>query len=184
MLKEAVLKPEIRFEVFESSLFSELNISVHELLLSAFEGDFSEEDWQHSFGGVRLIGFMNEEIVAHGAVVPRVVRIDDVEEKIGYVEAIAVDPRFWRQGIGTALMEEITKICKSQYQFSMLSTGEKDFYRRFGWVDFKGESYVDLGEKVVRSEEEDEGLMYLGVGNYLNVSPLKVICKSRPGDAW
>ena len=178
------MKPDIRFEVFESSLFSEFNIAVHELLLSAFEGDFSEEDWQNSLGGLRLIGFLNEEIVAHGAVVPRVVRIDDVEENIGYVEAIAVAPRFWRQGIGTALMEEITKICKSQYQFSMLSTGEKDFYRRFGWVDFKGESYVDLGERVVRSEEEDEGLMYLGVGNYLNVSPLKVICKSRSGDAW
>lgn len=171
-------------DVFPENLLDKVESEILNLLKDAFEGDFSEEDWQHSLGGVRLIGFMNEEIVAHGAVVPRAVRIDDVEEIIGYVEAIAVDPRFWRQGIGTALMEEITKICKSQYQFSMLSTGEKDFYRRFGWVDFKGESYVDLGEKVVRSEEEDEGLMYLGVGKYLNVSPLKVVCKSRAGDAW
>jgi aminoglycoside 2'-N-acetyltransferase I len=171
-------------DVFPENLLDKVESEILNLLKDAFEGDFSEEDLQHSFGGVRLIGFMNEEIVAHGAVVPRAVRIDDVEEIIGYVEAIAVDPRLWRQGIGTALMQEITKICKSQYQFSMLSTGEKDFYRRFGWVDFKGESYVDLGEKVVRSEEEDEGLMYLGVGKYLNVSPLKVVCKSRAGDAW
>lgn len=171
-------------DVFPENLLDKVESEILNLLKDAFEGDFSEEDWQHSLGGVRLIGFMNEEIVAHGAVVPRAVRIDDVEEIIGYVEAIAVDPRFWRQGIGTALMEEITKICKSQYQFSMLSTGEKDFYRRSGWVDFKGESYVDLGEKVVRSEEEDEGLMYLGVGKYLNVSPLKVVCKSRSGDSW
>lgn len=172
------------FQNFDSALPVTLIPKVRQLLVDSFEGEFSEDDWQHSLGGVRLIGFMNEEIVAHGAVVPRAVRIDDVEEIIGYVEAIAVDPRFWRQGIGTALMEEITKICKSQYQFSMLSTGEKDFYRRSGWVDFKGESYVDLGEKVVRSEEEDEGLMYLGVGNYSNVSPFKVVCKSRAGDAW
>jgi aminoglycoside 2'-N-acetyltransferase I len=171
-------------DVFPENLLDKVESEIRNLLKDAFEGDFSEEDWQHSLGGVRLIGFMDEEIVAHGAVAPRAVRIDDVEEIIGYVEAIAVGPRFWRQGIGTALMEEITKICKSQYQFSMLSTGEKDFYRRFGWVDFKGESYVDLGEKVVRSEEEDEGLMYLGVGNYLNLSPLKVVCKSRAGDAW
>lgn len=178
------MKLPVRFEACDLTFSLGLLNSIRKLLGSAFEGEFSDEDWQHSFGGVRLIGFMNEEIVAHGAVVPRLVLIDDVEEIIGYVEAIAVDPRFWRQGIGAALMREITKICISQYEFSMLSTGEKDFYRRFGWVDFKGESYVDLGEKVVRSEEEDEGLMYLGVGNYLNVSPLKVVCKSRAGDAW
>ncbi|NCX77013.1 MAG: GNAT family N-acetyltransferase, partial [Actinobacteria bacterium] len=105
--------------------------------------------------------------MAHGAVTYRPIQFDGIEESTGYVEAIAVDPDYWRKGIGTALMKEITSICLKSYQISMLSTGEKEFYRRLGWIDFVGESYIDLGNEVIRSEEEDEGLMYLPSGEYL-----------------
>ncbi|NCX01241.1 MAG: GNAT family N-acetyltransferase [Actinobacteria bacterium] len=172
------------FQNFDSALPVTLIPKVQKLLVDAFEGEFSEDDWQNSFGGLRLIGSINEEIVAHGAVVPRMIRIDDFEISVGYVEAIAVDPEYWRQGIGTALMKEITSICLKSYQVSMLSTGEKEFYRRLGWIDFVGESYIDLGNEVIRSEEEDEGLMYLPSGEYLVSVPKRVICRARAGDAW
>lgn len=174
----------VTFEICEESLSSTIASSIRELLSRAFEGDFSEEDWQNSFGGLRLIGSINEEIVAHGAVVPRLIRIDDFEISVGYVEAIAVDPEYWRQGIGTTLMKEITSLCLKSYKISMLSTGEKEFYRRLGWIDFVGESYIDLGNEVIRSEEEDEGLMYLPSGEYLVSVPKRVICRARVGDAW
>ncbi|NCV44358.1 MAG: GNAT family N-acetyltransferase [Actinobacteria bacterium] len=174
----------VTFEICEESLSSTITSSIRELLSRAFEGDFSEEDWQHSFGGTRLIGRCNGRIVAHGAVTYRPIQFDGIEESTGYVEAIAVDPEFWRQGIGTALMKEITFICLKSYKISMLSTGEKEFYRRLGWIDFVGESYIDLGNEVIRSEEEDEGLMYLPSGEYLVSVPKRVICRARAGDAW
>jgi hypothetical protein len=66
----------------------------------------------------------------------------------------------------------------------MLSTGEKEFYRKQGWVDFLGESYVKENGIEIRTEEEDEGLMVLlGVLRSLSI-PRKVVCEARDGDFW
>lgn len=66
----------------------------------------------------------------------------------------------------------------------MLSTDEKVFYERQNWLDFEGNSYVFKDGVVIRSNDEDEGLMYLpGLSQDMG-SPKKVICESRVGDAW
>ena len=37
---------------------SELESSIRDLLDLAYEGDFSSEDWEHTFGGQYFIGFL------------------------------------------------------------------------------------------------------------------------------
>ena len=66
----------------------------------------------------------------------------------------------------------------------MLSTGDKEFYRRHGWLDFEGESYILQEGVKVRSEDEDEGLMFLLGLQYQKVHPKEVVCESRTGDSW
>ncbi|MFM7889272.1 MAG: GNAT family N-acetyltransferase [Actinomycetota bacterium] len=158
-------------------------VSLRALLFDAFEGDFSQEDWEHTNGGLRFLGYLGAELVAHGSVIKRNVRIDEEDLKIGYVEGLAVAPLYWRRGFGSKLMSEITSYCKTEFRICMLSTGEKDFYRKLGWLDFEGESYVFRNGVEVRTADEDEGLMYLP-GSVNSPTMTKVVCEAREGDDW
>ena len=159
-------------------------LAIKNLLRDAYEGDFSEEDWRHTFGGARFLGTVNSEIVSHGAVVPREILINDQRFLVGYLEGIAVASKVQGQGIGSQLLSTISEFCASQYQLSMLSTDEFDFYQKFGWKQFNGESGVLIDHQVILTPDEDEGLMYL-IGNE---GLLEVIhsayCDSRDGDHW
>ena len=161
-----------------------LESSIRALLEVAYEGDFSSEDWEHTFGGQYFIGYLDETIIAHGCVVPRNMTIDGQGLIVGYVEAIAVSPTLWRQGFGTQLMTHITKFCKNNYELSMLSTDENEFYKRLGWRNFLGESFVRNGDLEVRSTEEDEGLMVLN-GKDSQIGKIRrAVCEMRSGDSW
>ena len=171
-------------QVLDADLDPQISAVARNLLNDAFEGDFSGEDWQHTFGGVRFLGFLNDKLIAHGAVVPRKIKVDESDLVVGYAEGIAVAPTYWHQGYGSLLMAEITSFCRSEFSLSMLSTSEKGFYRKHGWSDFEGMSYVLKDGVEIRSEDEDEGLMYLPGLSRDTGSPKKVICESRVGDAW
>lgn len=170
--------------VIDLDLTTQIESALQSLMSEAFEGDFSEEDWQHTFGGVRFLGYMDNQLIAHGAVIQRLMFVDGERKLVGYVEGIAVAPTYWRKGFGSHLMAELTTYCRSEFPLSLLSTDEKDFYRRHGWSDFAGESYVSNAGVEIRTEDEDEGLMYLLGSSQDYVGPRKVVCESRAGDAW
>jgi aminoglycoside 2'-N-acetyltransferase I len=163
---------------------SELESSIRDLLDLAYEGDFSSEDWEHTFGGQYFIGFLENTIIAHGAVVPRPMTINGTNLAVGYVEAIAVLPSRWRLGFGTQLMKEVTQFCHNNYEISMLSTDENQFYQRIGWLQFQGESFVKNSDTEVRTAEEDEGLMFLP-GKKSGITQIqRAVCDARGGDSW
>jgi len=168
----------------DADLNHRVEASLRELLADAFDGDFSNEDWKHTYGGLRFLGYLEKEIVAHGSVIERSVQIDGEDAKIGYVEGLAVAPMYWRRGFGSNLMAEITSYCRTTFLFSILSTGEKNFYRKQGWLDFEGESYVLRNGAEIRTLEEDEGLMYLPQSVKDKSSLTKVVCEARSGDDW
>ena len=174
--------------MFEVKRLDEIDLEIESRLVkmldAAFEGDFSAEDWEHTFGGYRFLGFLEAELIAHGAIVPRKIYVDSQHLTVGYVEGVAVDPRYWRNGYGSSLMAAITKVCRENFEVSMLSTDEKAFYTKHGWRDFQGESFVLVQGTEVRSEEEDEGLMYLLGNSTSDKGPRKVVCESRDGDSW
>jgi aminoglycoside 2'-N-acetyltransferase I len=157
---------------------------VRALLDLAYEGEFSSEDWEHTFGGQYFIGYIDQRIVAHGSVVSREMFIDGKAVTVGYVEAIAVLPTHWRQGFGAQLMAQITQYCHDNYEISMLSTDEKQFYKRLGWLQFSGESFVRKGSSDVRTTEEDDGLMLLFGKSGKAIEIRSAICHSRSGDDW
>ena len=157
--------------------------SLFTMLVDAFEGDFSEEDFLHTHGGVRMLGILDGQIIAHAALTPRNMLIDNQEAIVGYVEGFAVASSYQGKGFGKRLMKSMTDLCLDNYAISMLSTGENGFYRAFGWMDFLGKSYVIENGVKVRTADEDSGLMIRSnqLGKYLQA---EIACFSRPGDAW
>ncbi len=63
-------------------------LEIAKLLEDSYEGDFSEEDWLHTFGGARFVGTLENQIVAHAAVVPRAVLINDLPRTIDTLKAL------------------------------------------------------------------------------------------------
>jgi len=168
----------------DADLNTHIEVSLRELMAKAFEDDFSDDDWKNTYGGLRFFGHLEDRLIAHGAVVPRKMHIDGESVDVGYVEAIAVEPKHWRKGYGSLLLADITSFCKSEFSLSMLSTDETDFYSKSGWRVFQGISYVLQDGKEFRTEDEDDGLMFM-LGDEPGLKePRKAVCNSRSGDAW
>jgi aminoglycoside 2'-N-acetyltransferase I len=162
-------------------LLAELRLFV----LAAFEGRFSEQDWEHTEGGWRIVVFAGTTPVAHGAVVPRTLQVGDREFRAGYVEGVATHPRWQRQGMGSRLMDQVTSVVRDEYELGGLSTGSPAFYERFGWERWRGESYVRDGDELTRTADEDDGLMVLRLGPSTGVDlRAPITCRARGGDDW
>lgn len=153
------------------------------LLLAAFEGDFSEEDWEHALGGWHVVLRVDELLVAHAAVVPRELHAGSAPLRVGYVEAVAAVPA--GQGFGTAVMTEVNDLVRREFALGALSTGQHRFYERLGWERWKGRTYVRTQDGLVRTPEEDDGLTVLRFGGTADLdltAPLS--CEARSGDDW
>jgi aminoglycoside 2'-N-acetyltransferase I len=176
--------PELFFETLtgESSFF--LHNQLKNLLNKAFEGDFDEGDWLNSCGGIRVLGWLNNEIVAHASIVPRQMLVNDLRLTVGYVEAVAVMTSLQNQGIGSLLLEKFTNECLKNFEFSVLSTDGFAFYGRAGWKRFFGESAVQLENAVVSTPDEDENLMYLQRSNISSATITQLVCFPRAGSPW
>jgi predicted acetyltransferase len=110
--------------------------------------------------------------------------IDGQQVTVGYVEAVAVSPVYSGQGFGSMLMHRITEFCRDSYELSMLSTDEKNFYEKCGWLQFTGESFIACKNAEIRSADEDEGLMFLPSDKNERRDIRRAVCQARSGDSW
>src|SRR6185369_6085153 len=115
--------------------------ALRRLLDEAFDGDFSDEDWQHAIGGWHAIVSTRGSMVAHAAAVERHLVVDGHGFRTAYVEAVAVKPRHQRTGLGTAVLSRITSFVLAQFELGALSSGEWSFYERLGWERWRGPTY-------------------------------------------
>lgn len=152
----------------------------------AFEGDMTEDDVDHAYGGVHVVARDGGTVVAHASAVPRRIRFGGGPWRtIGYVEAVATDPACQGQGIGRSVMARLQDEIAARWPVAMLSTGSAtEFYAALGWEGWRGTSYTSTAAGVVADGEED-GLMVLRVDPALVPDlAVDVTCEDRPGDAW
>lgn len=158
---------------------------VRSFVYDAFDGRFSDDDWEHSAGGWRVVLFDDEVPASHAAVVPRALRIGQHEFRAGYVEAVATSRRAQHQGHGSAVLRRITSLVREEFELGGLSTGVPGFYQQFGWEPMRGPSYVLHGETLIRTPDEDDGLMVLRFGPSADADlTTAIVCTSRTGDDW
>jgi hypothetical protein len=66
-----------------------------------------------------------------------------------------------------------------------LSTSRQSFYARLGWERWRGPSYVRHGEQLIRTADEDAGLMVLRAGASAGPAlTASITCDARRGDDW
>ncbi len=158
---------------------------IRRLLDEAFEGEFSDEDWDHTVGGWHVVVSDGGRVVAHAAVVARTIEIDGRPFRAGYVEGVATAPRRQGRGLGSLAMAEVADVVRVGFEMGALSTGRHRFYARLGWERWRGPTFVRDGSEAIRTEEEDDGVMVLRYGPSAGVdltSPIS--CPARAGDDW
>ncbi|MCB0976056.1 MAG: GNAT family N-acetyltransferase [Acidimicrobiales bacterium] len=163
----------------------ELLTSTRALLDRAFDGDFTDEDWEHALGGVHATLVDDDVVVAHAAVVPRDIRIDGRWFRAGYVEAVAAHPDLHGKGLGSQVVDAIVDIIRDRDEVGVLSTGAQPFYERLGWERWRGSSAVLDEGGPRRTPEDDDSLMVLRTKHSATLAlDGEIACESRPGDDW
>lgn len=158
---------------------------IRRLLDRAFDGDFSAEDWQHTIGGWHVVVSDGGVALAHAAVVPRALQVAGRPLHTGYVEAVGTVPGQQRAGLGSLAMAEVTALLHTEFEMGALSTGAPGFYARFGWEQWRGLTFVRHGSELIRTEDDDDGIMVLRFGASTDVDlAASLSCEERPGDDW
>ncbi|MFD7975819.1 GNAT family N-acetyltransferase [Streptomyces sp. NPDC059071] len=137
--------------------------AVRDLLDTAFEGDFEDDDWDHTLGGVHvLVEDDRGSLVAHGAVAQRRVLHRGRSYRVGYVEGVAVRADVRRQGLGGAVMVELERVIDGAYAFGALSASDDGaaLYTACGWQVWEGRIETLSPDGIVRLPDE-EGSTYL-----------------------
>lgn len=167
-----------------ADLSREVLTKARALIFEVF-GDATEDDWEHCLGGVHAIAWENDDLVGHGAVVLRRLLYRDRGLRTGYVEGVAVKRDRHRQGIGSAVMDELERIIKGAYELGGLGSSEEGlpFYAARGWQRWKGKSYAMTPNGIVRTAEDDDGIFVLPVSVELNLDE-DLICDYREGSGW
>ncbi|HSK37424.1 MAG TPA: GNAT family N-acetyltransferase [Actinomycetota bacterium] len=157
------------------------------LVFGAFGGRFDEHDWAHMLGGVHVLVEEDDGVVAHGAVVGRVLGAGGRELRTGYVEGVAT--RGDRRGLGlaTLVMVEAGRVIERDHELGALAdgTGVPGFYQRLGWETWQGPTWVAGPDGRVRTAEEDGNVLVLrtpATGALDVTGP--ITCDWRPGDVW
>ena len=131
-----------------------------ELCVAAFNEPW-DDYWESIGPGVHVIAEQRERgIVAHAAIVDRLLYPGDLMLRAGYVEAVAVWPDLQQTGLGTTVMEVIDRMLDEAYELGALGTGSHAFYARLGWVIWRGPTFIrELDGSLKRSPDEDGDIM-------------------------
>jgi aminoglycoside 2'-N-acetyltransferase I len=159
--------------------------AIRELLDDAFAGEFAEADWENACGGRHIVVIAGSDVIAHAAVVPRVLEIGGRPFRTGYVEAVATAPEHQDEGFGSLAMRSAARIVRRDHELGALSTGRHAFYERLGWERWRGPTFVRDGAALTRTEDEDDGVMVLRFGPSATIDvTAPITCDPRPGDDW
>ncbi|MEU9049725.1 GNAT family N-acetyltransferase [Streptomyces sp. NPDC048384] len=137
--------------------------AIRALLDDAFDGDFSDEDFEHGLGGMHaLVQDDAGRVVAHGSVIMRRVRYRDRWLRVGYVEAVAVRADARRTGLGGRVMAELERVIDRAYDAGMLSASDEGaaLYAARGWEVWRGRVCA-LGPEGVVHLPDEEGTTFV-----------------------
>ncbi len=164
-------------------------VAIRELLVAAFGTDdderFTDDDWDHSIGGVHFVLDVAGEIVTHASVVEREIQIAGHPLRTGYVEAVATAPAHQGAGFGRTVMRDVTTYIRDHFELGALGTGSHGFYERLGWQTWAGPTFVRTAAGPRRTHAEDGYILVLPTSTSPPLDTAAPIsCEWRPGDVW
>lgn len=161
--------------------------AIRRMIDLAFAGGFDDEDWDHALGGLHVLATAGDQVVAHAAVVQRRLLHGPRAWRCGYLEAVAVHPRWRGQGFAAAVLTEAERVVDHGYDLGALSASAagRGLYLRRGWLPWQGPTFT-LGPDGPRRTAEDDDSTFVRVvpgGADLHLTGA-LTCDWRDGDVW
>jgi aminoglycoside 2'-N-acetyltransferase I len=168
-----------------SQVAPELLAAVRAFLDEAFGGEFADDDWEHSLGGMHALAFDGARLVGHGAVVQRRLVHGGRARRAGYVEAVAVASGHRRRGHAAAVMDALEDVVRGAYDLGALSATDEGaaLYLSRGWQRWQGPTSALTPTGTVPTPEEDGSVFVLPVTADLDPAG-ELTCDWRDGDLW
>jgi aminoglycoside 2'-N-acetyltransferase I len=154
------------------------------LLNDAFDGDWSDDDWEHCIGGVHALLWDQGELIAHGSVVQRRLLHGGRALRAGYIEAVGVRTDKRGQGHGATIMNSLERVIHNAYDLGALSSSEEalEFYAARGWQLWQGPTSA-LTPTGIERTPDDDSVYVLPVALPLDLTG-EIVCDWRDGDVW
>ena len=155
------------------------------LLDVVFEGEMTDDDWEHALGGIHAIGWRDSSIVGHASVVQRRLVHRGDALRTGYVEGVGVDPAWQRHGLGGQMMAALEHIIEKAYDIGALGATDEavSLYEHRGWLRWRGPTSALTPAGVVRTLDADDCIYVLPANHSLDVTG-ELTCDWRGGDVW
>jgi aminoglycoside 2'-N-acetyltransferase I len=158
--------------------------SARALLFDVFD-DMTEDDWEHSLGGLHAIAWEDGEIVGHASVVMRRLVHQGRALRTGYVEGFGVREDRRGRGHGALLMDALERVIRDAYELGALAASDEavSFYLHRGWTRWRGTSHAMTPDGLIRTPQDDDAVFVLPVSVTLDVTGA-IACDWRGGDCW
>jgi len=159
--------------------------AARELLDQVFDGELTDDDWEHCLGGMHALLWEGAELIGHAALIQRRMLHNGRALRTGYVEGVGVRASARRRGHGAALMAAVERLARNAYELAALGSTEEAtaFYAGRGWRPWLGPTSALTPAGIVRTEEEDGGIYVLPLSAELDIQG-ELVCDWRDGDAW
>jgi aminoglycoside 2'-N-acetyltransferase I len=154
------------------------------LLYDVFD-DMTEQDWEHSLGGMHALVWEDGELIGHGAVIQRRLRYGGQALRAGYVEGVGVRADRRGRGHGGAVMDALERVISRAYEVGALGATDEAaaWYASRGWQQWRGRCSALTPDGIVRTEEEEDCIYVLPHAVPLELTG-ELTCDWRDGDFW
>ncbi|UNO39529.1 GNAT family N-acetyltransferase [Streptomyces sp. MST-110588] len=156
------------------------------LLSEVFEEDMSEEDWEHSLGGMHALVWEDGALIGHAALVQRRMLYGGRALRCGYVEGVGVRADRRGRGHGAAMMAELERMVRGAYDLGALDAADEagEFYAARGWQLWQGPSSAVSPAGTVPTPDEDGFIYVLPTPDVPLDLTAPLAADWRDGDVW
>ena len=129
---------------------------ISELCFAAFD----EDPWsQYAFmqNAVHIIGLIDDAIVSHALWTDRIFTLNEnVILKTAYVEYVTTDFTMRGQGLASQLLMSLVNILTAnKYELAALQPEVAAFYRKLGWISWKGNLFIRHDDCIYETDETE-----------------------------
>ena len=148
-----------------SALDSATLAAARSLLDEVFAGELTDDDWEHSLGGIHALAYEDDELVGHASVIQRRLLHGGRALRAGYVEGVGVRADARRRGHAGAMMGALEAVIRGAYDVGALGATDAaiPLYEQRGWRPWAGPLSALTPSGIVRTRDE-EGSVYVLAG--------------------
>jgi aminoglycoside 2'-N-acetyltransferase I len=154
-------------------------------LLDDVFDDMTDQDWEHSLGGVHALMWEGDDLIGHASLVQRRILHGGRAIRTGYVEGVGVRADRRRRGHGAAMMAALEQVAHRAYDLAALGATDEaaQFYAGRGWQLWQGRTSALTPTGIQRTPDEDDCIFVLPLAAPLDLSG-ELCCDWRDGDVW